>query len=141
MYLSVRSSLTRTFVFRAVCRSLSNGAKMYKFSCAIRNKFRALITGDRQSICILGWERVKEREALFVYHARKGLLLHKIPLKYSNYRRPTGFVALSDSHAVVLDAEKGNIFDVRNRLFLRSVLRWTGQATLDAKHGLSAPNR
>ena len=60
-------------------------------------------------------------------------------LKYKNFRRPVGFRAVGDNYAVVLDSEKGNLFDVRNNSFIRSVTAWTGQATADGKFGLSAP--
>ena len=75
-----------------------------------------------------------------MYHARKGIQLSKMSLKYKGFRRPVGFRAAGDNYAVVLDSEKGSIFDVRNNAFVRSVMTWTGQATADGKFGLSAPS-
>ena len=43
---------------------------------------QVVLTLDFQFFCILGMEKSKERrQSLFVYHSRKGTLLHKIPLK------------------------------------------------------------
>ena len=106
---------------------------------SVRDRHRALVTSDRQLLCILGWDRAKSREAIYVYHARKGIQLSKMPLKYKGFRRPVGFRAAGDNYAVVLDSEKGSLFDVRNNAFIRSVMTWTGQATTDGRFGLSAP--
>ena len=41
----------------------------------------ALIISDRQLICVLGYDKPKSKEAIFVYHAKKGIMLNKIGLK------------------------------------------------------------
>lgn len=56
-------------------------------------------------------------------------------------RQPQGFCAVSECHVVIVDGEKGSIFDVRNKLLVRSVKAWTGEVTADGRFGLSATPR
>lgn len=57
----------------------------------MRAKGDAVITQDHFFVCILGWDKMKDVEALCVYHTKKGVLLHKIPIKYVSMQRMSKF--------------------------------------------------
>lgn len=41
----------------------------------------------------------------------------------------------------MIDEEKANVWDVKKKVFVRSVARWNGTCTRDGKYGLHAPTR
>ena len=61
------------------------------------------------------------QDTLFVYHAETGEFLHKILVKYSNFKEVTMIVALPDKpwQVALIDQDKGNIMDVKNKKFAR----------------------
>ena len=52
-------------------------------------------------------------------------------------------VALPDkaSQVALIDVEKGNIMDVRNKKFVRSISEWGGSTTSCGRYGLYAPSK
>ena len=46
-------------------------------------------------------------------------MLKTYRFRYKGYRRPIDFRDIGESYAVVLDSEKGNIFDVRFHYYER----------------------
>ena len=61
------------------------------------------------------------QDTLFVYHAETGEFLHKILVKYPNFKEVTMIVALPDKpwQVALIDQDKGNIMDVKNKKFAR----------------------
>ena len=55
----------------------------------------------------------------------------------------TMLVALPDkaSQVALIDVEKGNIMDVRNKKFVRSISEWGGSTTSCGRYGLYAPSK
>lgn len=96
---------------------------------------------DAQFFIAYGYE--KQKEMLFVFHAETGDFLHKIPVKYPNFKEVSQIVALPDKpgHVALIDVDKGNIVDVKNKRFVRSIASWGGKCTKDGRYGLYAPSR
>ena len=44
------------------------------------------------------------------------------------------------SQVAIIDREKGNIWDVKKKSFVRSILKWNGVCTSTGKFGLFAPS-
>ncbi len=80
---------------------------------------------------------------MFVYHAEVGDFLHKIPVKYPNFKEVSMIVALPDKpwQVALIDVDKGNIVDVKNKKFVRSIPQWGGRCSKDGRFGLYAPSR
>ena len=67
-------------IYRVVGRS-ETGKRVYKFDCPIRKYFPLIQSGDKTFLAILGYDKVKNKDSVNVYHAKKGIFLHKIILK------------------------------------------------------------
>ena len=67
---------------------------------------------------------------LFVHHVSTGTFLHKFPLKYPKFKDVLELVPLPDKpHQVaVIDPEKGNIIDIRNKKFITAFQNWGGKS-------------
>eukprot|EP00094_Tigriopus_californicus_P008486 TCALIF_08178-PA protein Name:"Similar to KIAA1239 Leucine-rich repeat and WD repeat-containing protein KIAA1239 (Homo sapiens)" AED:0.19 eAED:0.24 QI:10/0.13/0.1/0.83/0.62/0.73/30/118/1888 len=74
-------------VYRINCLNLFSGTLTYKFQTPVQDKLKAVLTGDKDMLAILGYEKTKEKDVIFVHHAKKGLLLHKIQLKNKSIQR------------------------------------------------------
>ena len=72
-----------------------------------------------------------------------GVLIHKIPPKYSNFKDFTSIVPVpkKGTQVALIDADKGNIIDVKSKRFVRSVARWNGVASSNGRLGVFAPSR
>jgi len=83
------------------------------------------------------------KETLFVYHVETGEFLHKIQVKYPNFKEVSMIVPLPDKPAQValIDLDKGNIMDVKNKKWVRSIPQWGGKCSKDGRFGLYAPSR
>eukprot|EP00095_Tigriopus_kingsejongensis_P002553 maker-scaffold309_size213625-snap-gene-0.21 protein:Tk02553 transcript:maker-scaffold309_size213625-snap-gene-0.21-mRNA-1 annotation:"glutamate ionotropic kainate 1" len=99
--------------YRTFCYNIFNGALAYKLQTHVQDRLKAIITGDRETLGILSFDKTKDKDVINVYHARKGLLLHKVSLKYQGFRRPTTFVSIGLHLVVIVDPEKGNLIDLR----------------------------
>ena len=45
-----------------------------------------MVTPDEHYVVGVGYDAATNKEHLRVYHLRKGVFLHKIPLKYPNFK-------------------------------------------------------
>ena len=41
----------------------------------------------------------------------------------------------------LIDLDKGNLMDVKNKKFVRSIPQWGGRCSKDGRYGLYAPSR
>ena len=48
--------------------------------------FCPVVTPDEHYVVGVGYDAATNKEHLRVYHLRKGVFLHKIPLKYPNFK-------------------------------------------------------
>ncbi len=116
--------------------------RVYKFECQIRRDFPLIQSNDKTFLAILAYDKSKAKDCVNVYHAKRGVFLHRVLLKYHQFKRPLKFMPFRDNCVVIVDSEKGNIVDLRNKCFIRSIRHWTGQSIgEESRYGLSAPNR
>ncbi|CAF0730783.1 unnamed protein product [Brachionus calyciflorus] len=85
----------------------------------------------------------KKNDMLAVHSATDGSHLHNVKLQYPNYIDFISMVPMqkNQQQIAIIDAEKGNIINVKDKKFLRSIPKWNGRATRDDKFGLYAPTR
>eukprot|EP00095_Tigriopus_kingsejongensis_P001882 maker-scaffold70_size417918-snap-gene-3.18 protein:Tk01882 transcript:maker-scaffold70_size417918-snap-gene-3.18-mRNA-1 annotation:"leucine-rich repeat and wd repeat-containing protein kiaa1239-like" len=126
---------------RAVSRAFPEGEKNFEFDFPYKQNKNIILTSDAQFFIAFGFEKMKEM--LFVYHAETGDFLHKILVKYPNFKEVSMIVALPDKpgHVALVDLDKGNIMDVKNKKYVRSIPQWGGHCSKDGRYGLYAPSR
>ena len=81
---------------------------------------------------------------LGVFGAADGSTMFNIKLQFPAYIPDfISMVPMHDKphHIAIIDAEKGNIMNIKEKKFVRSISKWNGKATKDDKCGLYAPTR
>jgi len=124
----------------ATARQIASNDRVYELKCPAKTSLMA-VTRDMAFVCALGWDAKKERQNLHIFHSKRGLLLHKIPIKSSKPVKvllPMSTPA-EPSLVVAVDAEKSSAYDVRNRKISFSRKLWNGSCAAQGSIGLSAP--
>ena len=64
-----------------------------------------------------------------MYHAKTGTQVHKMILKYPNYKDFHLIVPIPNktSQLALIDTDKGNIVDIKIKKFIRSIQKWGGK--------------
>lgn len=85
----------------------------------------------------------KKTDVLAVHAANDGSHLHNVKLQYPNYIDFKTIVPMhkNPQHIALIDSEKGNILNIKEKKLVRSIPKWNGKATKDDKYGLYAPTR
>jgi WD40 repeat protein len=127
---------------KCVCRAVPTGETVYQFEYAVKKFKAAVVTSDGLFLVIPAMDK-KNSDILSLYHAKTGTLMYDMTPKYSNYKEYSHLVAMPNehNHIALIDSEKGNIWDVKKKSFVRSVAKWNGVCTSNGKYGLYAPNR
>ena len=116
--------------YKAICisRTFPEGKKVYEFDFHYKSFKNVVMTADAQFFIALGTE--KSKDVLFVYHLETGQFLHKFLVKYPNLKDITLMVAIPDKPSIVvlIDMDKGNMIDVRNKKFEKSIPQWGGMS-------------
>ena len=71
---------------KALCvsRSFIEGVKGFEFEFPYKQYKDIILTSDASYFIAYGFDKLKD--TLFVYHAETGEFLHKIPVKYPNFK-------------------------------------------------------
>ena len=101
-----------------------------------------LVTSDDKYLVI--HRNDKKNDVLGVYLASDGTFSHNFKLAYLYYN--SDFLMMvpmykNPQNIAIIDADKGNLINVRDKKFLKSIQKWNGHATKDDKFGLYAPTR
>ena len=72
-----------------------------------------------------------------------GEFLHRVLLKILTTKDVLGVVPVKDKHntIAIIESDKANICDLKNKRFLKPIPCWTGQSSQNGRWGLSAPSR
>ena len=116
-----------------------SGQKDVEFEYTYRKYVDVLWTSDESYIVCYGFEKMKNH--LYIHSTKSGKLLHKFLVKYDGFKEVNNMVVLPEKPGTValIDAEKGNIMDIVNKKFVKSIMGWGGNYTKDGKYGLCAP--
>ena len=129
---------------RLVCRMIPSGEVVYQFDYNINTFKSAVITCDGLFLVVpsVGTKR-QEHDVLSLYHAKTGTHMYDMNPKHPNLKEWEFLIAMpSDAtHVALFDEEKGTVFDVKKKSFIRAVMKWQGVCTHNGKYGLYAPNR
>lgn len=124
---------------------IPDGEIVYKIEYSLKNPSdfkNCIVTSDEAYIVI--FRNDKKVDMLGIYKADDGTLLHNVKLQYQNYISDAFFLVAMCKHEnqiAIIDTEKGNIINIKEKKFIRSVPKWNGCFTKDDKYGLYAPNR
>ena len=115
---------TKTLV--GIVREFPQGNTKYMFDVPYKQFKAVIITADQEYFVSYGHEKLKDM--IFVHHVSSGSFLHKFLIKYPKFKDVVSLIPLPDKAAqiAVIDQEKGNIIDIRNKKFIKSFQNWGG---------------
>ena len=81
---------------RALCiaRTVPQGEKLFEFDFTYKQFKNIILTSDEQYFIAYGYDKLKD--TLFVFHAETGEFLHKILVKYPNFKEVIMICGLPD---------------------------------------------
>ena len=109
-----------------IVRQIPQGVTEYLFEVPCKSFKPIVITSDQHYFVSYANEKLKDM--LFVHHVPTGTFLHKFQIKYPKLKDITELVPMPDkaSQVAVIDQEKGNVIDIRNKKFIKSFPNWGG---------------
>jgi len=124
-----------------VVRECPSGVALYQVEAPNRSFRPVVVTNDQLLLVMFGHE--KKRDCLFVFQAQTGALVHKFPPRYQGMKECSALVPVPGkmTQIALMEQEKGVVFDVRTKKYVRTIRRWSGQVTRDGRLGLYAPSR
>ena len=128
-------------MLRVESRLLPDGESVYTLDFPVTRVKPICLTQDESWLVGLGWEA--QRPVIFVFHTDSGEFLHRVLLKILTTKDVLGVVPVKDKHntIAIIESDKANICDLKNKRFLKPIPCWTGQSSQNGKWGLSAPSR
>ena len=128
-------------MLRVESRLLPDGESVYNLDFPVTQVKPICLTQDESWLVGLGWEA--QRPVIFVFHTDSGEFLHRVLLKILSTKDVLDVVPVKDKHntIAIIESDKANICDLKNKRFLKPIPCWTGQSSQNGKWGLSAPAR
>ena len=135
---------TTTKVVSIVNYVIPDGEALYtiEFTLKATSDYKNfVITTDETQL--VAFRNDKKVDSLSIYKTEDGSLVHNVKLNYTNYITTFFLVPMVQHphYVAVIDVEKGNIINIKEKRFLRSIQKWSGKFTKDDKFGFYAPNR
>ena len=126
---------------QAICigRTIPDGKRLFQFEFTFKHYKNIILTKDEKYFIAYGSDKFKE--TLFVFDVGTSQLLNKIPVKYPNFKEVLMICGLPDKpwQVALIDQDKGNIFDVIDKKYVRAIMNWGGSLSSNGKYGLYAP--
>ncbi|KAK2159956.1 hypothetical protein LSH36_143g06049 [Paralvinella palmiformis] len=128
---------------KLACRSIPSGDVVYQFEYMCKTFRNSVVTADGLHIVTCALHKKTEANTLRIYHAKTGSFMYETTPKYNNYKEFHQLIAMPNepNHVALIDADKGNFWDIKKKCFVRSIQRWNGICSSNGKYGLYAPNR
>ena len=84
------------------------------------------MTSDEHHLVCYDADKVKSH--LYIHTMKTGNLVSKVMVKYNGFKEVTKLIALPDKPSVValIDVDKGNVMDIIQRRFIKSIPFWDG---------------
>ena len=116
-----------------VCRTFPHVNNKFDFEFPFRQYKKVVYTSDEKYFVCFGFGKMKNH--LYIHSTRDGALLHSLLVRYPGYKEVTRMVPLPDKPQLValIDVEKGNLVNIVNRKFVKSIQQWDGSCTKDGK--------
>jgi WD40 repeat protein len=122
-----------------ISRSVPEGDKHWEFSFTLSSFMKVVITSDEHYIICYDNDKIKPH--LYIHSVKTGQLVDKVMVKYPGFKEVKTMVPLPDkpSQVAFIDVEKGNLMDISQRKFIKSIPFWDGTCSKDGRYGLYAP--
>merc|ERR1712106_756036 len=122
-----------------VSRSIPGGEKQWEFEFPFTTFIKVVMTADEHHLVCYDADKIKSH--LYIHTMKTGNLVSKVVVKYTGFKEVTKLVALPDKPSVValIDVDKGNLMDIIQRRFIKSIPCWDGTCSKDGRYGLYAP--
>jgi len=122
-----------------VSRSIPGGEKQWEFEFPFTTFIKVVMTSDEHHLVCYDADKVKSH--LYIHTMKTGNLVSKVVVKYNGFKEVTKLIALPDKPSVValIDVDKGNVMDIIQRRFIKSIPCWDGTCSKDGRYGLYAP--
>merc|ERR1719206_1663443 len=122
-----------------VSRSIPGGEKQWEFEFPFTTFTKVVMTSDEHPLVCYDADKVKSH--LYIHTMKTGNLVSKVMVKYNGFKEVTKIIALPDKPSVValIDVDKGNLMDIIQRKFIKSIPCWDGTCSKDGRYGLYAP--
>ena len=132
---------------KVICkaRSFPDGIIQFEFEVPYKYFKDIVLTSDSRFFVAYGLE--KSKDTFFVYKTSNGELSHKFLVKYPSLNAKSPMLSNifpmqeRPGQIVVVDQEKGNIIDVVNKKFVRSIRNWYGESDKSGRYGVYAPSK
>lgn len=128
---------------RCVCRKVRTGDTVYQFEYDMQTYKPTAVSTDGLYLVVPCLSKDGETITLGVYHAKTGTHMYNTTPKYPDYKDFNKVIAVPNEghHIALIDSEKGNIWDIKKKSFVKTVPKWNGVCTSTGRYGLFAPNR
>jgi len=122
-----------------VSRSVPAGDKHWQFEFPLTSFIKVVMTSDEHHLVCYDADKVKSH--LYIHSMKTGNLVSKIMVKYTGFKEVIKLIALPDKPSAValIDVDKGNIMDITQKRFIKSIQFWDGTCSKDGRYGLYAP--
>ena len=128
---------------KAICtaRTVPEGQQLFQFDFTYKIWKKIIISSDEQYFISYGFHKFKD--TLFVFSAESGEFLSHIIVKYPNFKEVSMICGLPDKpwQVALIDPDKGNIMDIKDKMYVRAIPAWGGAYSSDGRYGLYAPSR
>ena len=128
---------------RAVCigRTIPDGETLFEFEYTFRHFMKLILTRDEQYFISYGFDKFKE--TLYLFQVETGENVTNILIKYPNFKEITMICGMPDRpwQVALIDCDKGNIFDIKDKKYVRAIPNWGGSMSMNGKYGLFAPTK
>ena len=128
---------------KALCiaRTVPQGDKLFEFDFTYKTYKNIILTSDMTLFVAYGYDKLKD--TIFVNNAKNGEFIHKILVKYPNFKEVIMICGLPDKpgQVALIDQDKGNIMDIKNKKYVRAIPQWGGSCSSDGRYGLYAPSK
>ena len=132
---------------KALCktRSFPDGKEEFEFDFSYKHFKNVILTSDSKLFVVYALD--KSKDTFFVYKSADGELSHKFLVKYPSMNAKSSQAASilpmrdKPGQIVVIDQDKGNIIDLSNKRFVRSIRNWCGQSDNSGRYGIYAPSK
>lgn len=133
-----RSGSRGGFTALVVSRSFPGGEIQWQFKYEFAAFIKVVMSSDEHNI--ISYDADKNKSTLNIFNMKTGNLVN-FTIKYPAFKEVLKLVALPDKPSVVamIDVDKGNLIDISQKKFVKSIPFWDGTCSKDGRYGLYAP--
>lgn len=124
---------------RVVSRSFPGGDTQWTAEYPFTTFCKIVMSSNEHHI--ICYDADKTKHNLNIFNMKNGHLVTTFSLKYPGFKEVIKLVALPDKPSVVavIDVDKGNLIDIVQKKFIKSIPCWDGTCSKDGRYGLYAP--